>query len=47
LYGNGIFKNVYSKGADFETFIEPVNIHNLDFRLQINKIIAINLLDDE
>ena len=46
-YGNGLFKNVYSKGADFETFIEPVNIHNLDFRLQINKIIAINLLDDE
>jgi hypothetical protein len=46
-YGNGLFKNVYSKGSDFETFIEPENLANPDFRLRINKIIASNLLDDD
>ena len=46
-YGNSLFRNVYSKGSDFETFIDPDNLKNPDFRLRINKIIASNLLDDE
>ncbi len=46
-YGNGLFRNVYSKGSDYETFITPGDLKNPDFRLRINKIIAINMLDDE
>lgn len=41
-YGNSIFKNVYSKGADSETFIDLKNPKRPDFRLRINKIIASN-----
>jgi len=46
-YGNSIFRNVYSRGSDSETFIEVENLHNPDFRLRINKIIASNLLDED
>ncbi|WP_223035056.1 hypothetical protein [Hanstruepera marina] len=41
-YGNSVFKNVYSKGADSETFIDLKNPKRPDFRLRINKIIASN-----
>lgn len=41
-YGNSSFKNVYSKGADSETFIDLKNAKHPDFRLRINKIIASN-----
>tara|TARA_R110002124_G_scaffold138576_6_gene302165 strand:+ start:96807 stop:98117 length:1311 start_codon:yes stop_codon:yes gene_type:complete len=41
-YGNSSFQNVYSKGSDSETFIDPNNIKDPDFRLRINKIIALN-----
>jgi len=41
-YGNSAFKNVYSKGADSETFIDLKNPKHPDFRLRINKIIASN-----
>jgi hypothetical protein len=41
-YGNSSFKNVYSKGADSETFIDLKNTKHPDFRLRINKIIASN-----
>lgn len=39
-YGNQSFFNVYSKGSDRETFIDPNNQDRPDFRLRINKIIA-------
>jgi hypothetical protein len=45
-YGNSIFKNVYSRGSDTETFIDAKNLDNPDFRLRINKIIATNLPDE-
>lgn len=41
-YGNRVFFNVYSKGADSETFIDSKNTKRPDFRLRINKIIAAN-----
>lgn len=41
-YGNSVFRNVYSKGADSETFIDLKNPKRPDFRLRINKIIASN-----
>ncbi|WP_299887053.1 hypothetical protein [uncultured Lacinutrix sp.] len=40
-YGNTAFFNVYSKGLDSETFIDSQNIKSPDFRLSINKIIAL------
>jgi hypothetical protein len=39
-YGSRAFNNVYSKGPDSETFIDPGNSRSPDFRLRINKIIA-------
>ncbi len=39
-YGNSIFKNVYSKGPDSETFINSGHEKRPDFRLSINKIYA-------
>ncbi len=42
-YGNSVFANVYSQGVDTETFIDVKNLDNPDFRLRINKIIAISL----
>ncbi len=44
-YGNRAFFNVYSKGADSETFIDSKNAKRPDFRLRINKIIASNDFD--
>jgi len=41
-YGSRVFNNVYSKGPDFETFIDSGNLRRPDFRLSINKIIASN-----
>ncbi|MEO6346998.1 MAG: hypothetical protein ABIO60_03725 [Aquaticitalea sp.] len=41
-YGNRVFFNVYSKGADSETFIDSKNTKRPDYRLRINKIIAAN-----
>jgi hypothetical protein len=46
-YGNGIFRNVYSRGSDIETFIDTQNLKDPDFRLRINKIIASNLPDED
>lgn len=46
-YGNRAFFNVYSKGADAETFIDAKSIKKPDFRLRINKIIASNEYDPE
>ncbi len=46
-YGNRAFFNVYSKGADSETFIDSKNSKRPDFRLRINKIIASNDYDNE
>ncbi len=46
-YGNRAFFNVYSKGADSETFIDSKNVKRPDFRLRINKIIASNDYDPE
>lgn len=46
-YGNAIFRNVYSRGLDSETFIDAKHLDNPDFRLRINKIIASNLPDEE
>jgi hypothetical protein len=46
-YGNSAFGNVYSRGLDSETFIDAKNLENPDFRLRINRIIAISLPDDE
>lgn len=45
-YGNRIFANVYSQGQDNETFIDVKNLNDPDFRLRINKIIAINLPEE-
>lgn len=41
-YGSRVFNNVYSKGPDSETFINPNNGRRPDFRLRINKIMASN-----
>lgn len=46
-YGNASFFNVYSKGSNQETFIDVYNSKRPDFRLRINKIIAINEVDDD
>ena len=46
-YGNAIFRNVYSRGLDSETFIDAKNLNNPDFRLRINRIIASSLPDDD
>ncbi len=47
-YGSRAFNNLYSKGPDYETFIEAENAKYPDFRLRVNKIIASNdLFDDE
>lgn len=46
-YGNRIFRNVYSRGSDSETFIDTTNLEDPDFRLRINRIIASNLPDEE
>ncbi len=45
-YGNSAFGNVYSQGLDSETFIDVKNLDNPDFRLRINKIIAITLPEE-
>jgi len=45
-YGNNAFANVYSRGSNSETFIDVNNLDNPDFRLRINKIIAISLPED-
>ena len=45
-YGNRAFENVYSQGLDSETFIDVKNLDNPDFRLRINKIIAISLPEE-
>jgi hypothetical protein len=39
-YGSLSFNNVYSKGPDYETFIDPGNSRRPDYRLRINKIMA-------
>ena len=46
-YGNAAFSNVYSKSGNVETFIDIKNERRPDYRLRINKIIAINKLDIE
>lgn len=46
-YGNTSFFNVYSKGSNAETFIDSNNSKRPDFRLRINKIIAINEVDED
>jgi hypothetical protein len=46
-YGNSSFYNVYSKGSNSETFIDQKNSKRPDFRLRINKIIAINEVDED
>ncbi|BAO77318.1 hypothetical protein WPG_3088 [Winogradskyella sp. PG-2] len=47
-YGSRAFDNLYSKGPDYETFIESDNKSYPDFRLRVNKIIASNdLFDDD
>ena len=47
-YGSRAFDNLYSKGPDYETFIESENPKHPDFRLRVNKIIASNdLIDDD
>ncbi|MGM5470262.1 hypothetical protein ACS386_08290 [Flavobacteriaceae bacterium LMO-SS05] len=46
-YGNSSFYNVYSKGKNSETFIDLKNSKRPDFRLRINKIIAVNEIDDD
>ena len=46
-YGSRIFNNVYSKGPDFETFIDSDNPKRPDFRLRINRIIATKDQDDD
>lgn len=45
-YGNSAFSNVYARGSNSETFIDVKNLANPDFRLRINKIIAISLPED-
>ncbi|WP_396601282.1 hypothetical protein [Algibacter sp. R77976] len=46
-YGNSAFFNVYSKGDNYETFIDSNNKRTPDFRLRINKIIASNEVDPD
>jgi hypothetical protein len=47
-YGSRAFNNLYSRGPDYETFIEAENAKYPDFRLRVNKIIASNdLFDDD
>ena len=47
-YGSRAFNNLYSRGPDYETFIEAENPKYPDFRLRVNKIIASNdLIDDD
>ncbi|WP_296385399.1 hypothetical protein [Winogradskyella sp.] len=47
-YGSRSFNNLYSKGPDYETFIEAEDAKYPDFRLRVNKIIASNdLIDDD
>lgn len=46
-YGNSAFFNVYSKGDNYETFIDTESIKRPDFRLRINKIIASNEVDPD
>ena len=47
-YGSRSFNNLYSKGPDYETFIDSENTSHPDFRLRVNKIIASNdLFEDE
>ena len=46
-YGNSAFFNVYSKGDNYETFIDSENNKRPDFRLKINKIIASNEVDPD
>jgi len=41
-YGSRAFDNVYSKGPDYETFIDSGSARNPDYRLRINKIYATN-----
>ncbi len=45
-YGNRAFGNVYSQGSDSETFIDVKDFDKPDFRLRINKIIAIILPEE-
>lgn len=45
-YGNNAFTNVYSQGLNSVTFIEVNDLNNPDFRLRINKIIAITLPEE-
>ena len=46
-YGSRAFNNLYSKGPDYETFIDSENKKYPDFRLKVNKIIASNDYDDD
>ncbi|WP_298553718.1 hypothetical protein [uncultured Algibacter sp.] len=46
-YGNSAFFNVYSKGDNFETFIDTRSLKKPDYRLRINKIIASNEVDSD
>ena len=46
-YGNSAFFNVYSKGDNFETFIDTRSVRRPDYRLRINKIIASNEVDPD
>lgn len=46
-YGNSAFFNVYSKGDNYETFIDTKSKKRPDFRLRINKIIASNEVDPD
>lgn len=46
-YGNSAFGNVYSRGLDSETFIDARSLDKPDFRLRINRIIAISAPNDE
>ncbi|MEP3837774.1 MAG: hypothetical protein ABJM36_09005 [Algibacter sp.] len=46
-YGNSAFFNVYSKGDNYETFIDTRSAKRPDYRLRINKIIASNEVDPD
>jgi len=45
-YGNNAFSNVYARSSNSETFIDVDNLDDPDFRLRINKIIAISLQEE-
>ena len=45
-YGNNAFANVYSQGLNSVTFIDVNNLNSPDFRLRINKIIAISIPEE-